>query len=188
MRRAVCGPAPLAGSCFLMNALNARFSSIRVNAAAFFVETAADLADVRLKEEGLWMSKIRILNGGFGARTDHTGSHCPYGRSGAKISRPAAAIFTKHHTLGADEQDYTGTAAFAEQFIRHVIRLRDRQRRGENSPVGKGQPGAPDEMACPSRRPSTRAPDRVIGVRSTPSPDQSTPSPISKIEPGGSYE
>jgi hypothetical protein len=24
--------------------------------------------------------------------------------------------FTKHHTLGAGEQDYTGTAAYAEQF------------------------------------------------------------------------
>src|SRR5438552_17935455 len=45
--------------------LNARFSSIRVNAAAFLAETAADLADARLKEEGLWTSKIRILNGGF---------------------------------------------------------------------------------------------------------------------------
>jgi hypothetical protein len=29
-----------------------------------------------------------------------------------------------------------------------------------NSPVGKGQPGAPDDMAWPSRRPSTRGPDR----------------------------
>jgi len=57
-------------------------------------------------------------------------------------------IFTKHHTLG-DEQDYTGTAAFPEQFIPHVISPRDRQRRGENSPVGNGQRGAPDEMACP---------------------------------------
>ena len=39
-------------------------------------------------------------------------------------------IFTKHHTLGADEQDYTDTAAYAEQFIHHVMRLRDRERRG----------------------------------------------------------
>src|SRR5689334_12716450 len=71
--------------------LNARFSSIRVNAAASLVETAADLADARLKDEGLWTSRIRILNGGFGARTDDPGPHCPYGRSGAKIYRPAAA-------------------------------------------------------------------------------------------------
>ena len=39
-------------------------------------------------------------------------------------------IFTKHHTLGANEQDYTDTAAYAEQFIHHVVRLRDRKRRG----------------------------------------------------------
>ena len=38
-------------------------------------------------------------------------------------------IFTKHHTLGADEQDYTDTAAYAEQFIQHVVRLRDKMRR-----------------------------------------------------------
>jgi hypothetical protein len=38
-------------------------------------------------------------------------------------------IFTKHHTLGADEQDYTYTAAYAEQFIQQVVRLRDRERR-----------------------------------------------------------
>jgi hypothetical protein len=37
-------------------------------------------------------------------------------------------IFTKHHTLGADEQDYTGTAAYAEQFIQQVVRLRDKGR------------------------------------------------------------
>jgi hypothetical protein len=35
-------------------------------------------------------------------------------------------IFTKHHTLGADEQDYTDTAAYAEQFIHQVARLRDK--------------------------------------------------------------
>jgi hypothetical protein len=34
-------------------------------------------------------------------------------------------IFTRHHTLGADEQDYTDTAAYAEQFIHQVARLRD---------------------------------------------------------------
>ena len=26
-------------------------------------------------------------------------------------------IFTRHHTLGADEQDFTGTEQYAEQFI-----------------------------------------------------------------------
>jgi hypothetical protein len=38
-------------------------------------------------------------------------------------------IFTKHHTLGADEHDYIGTAAYAEQFIQQVARLRDKGRR-----------------------------------------------------------
>src|SRR6202007_1533401 len=62
---------------------------------------------------------------------------------------------------------------------RHVIRLRDRQGRSENSPVGKGQPAAPDEMGCPVGGHQLGAPDRVICVGSTPPPDQSTPSPIS---------
>jgi hypothetical protein len=38
--------------------------------------------------------------------------------------------FMKHHTLGADEHDYTGTAAYAEQFIQQVVRVRDKGRRG----------------------------------------------------------
>ena len=38
-------------------------------------------------------------------------------------------IFTKHHTLGSDEQDYTDTAAYAEQFIQQVVRLREKARR-----------------------------------------------------------
>ena len=38
-------------------------------------------------------------------------------------------IFTKHHTLGANEQDYTDTAAYAEQFIQQVVRPRDKERR-----------------------------------------------------------
>jgi hypothetical protein len=38
-------------------------------------------------------------------------------------------IFTKHHTLGADEQNYTGTATYAEQFIQQVVRLKDKGRR-----------------------------------------------------------
>jgi len=36
--------------------------------------------------------------------------------------------FTKHHTLGAGEQDYTDTAAYAEQFIQQVARVRDKGR------------------------------------------------------------
>ena len=35
-------------------------------------------------------------------------------------------IFTKHYTLGAGEQDYTDTAAYAEQFIQQVERLKDK--------------------------------------------------------------
>jgi hypothetical protein len=35
-------------------------------------------------------------------------------------------VFTKHHTLGAGEQDYTGTAAYSEYFIQQVVRLRDK--------------------------------------------------------------
>jgi hypothetical protein len=35
-------------------------------------------------------------------------------------------IFTKHHTLGAGEQDYTGTAAYAEQFIQQGAPERQR--------------------------------------------------------------
>jgi len=38
-------------------------------------------------------------------------------------------IFTKHHTLGADEQDYTDTAAYAQQFIQQVVRLKEQVRR-----------------------------------------------------------
>ena len=38
-------------------------------------------------------------------------------------------IFTKHHTLGADEQDYTDTAAYAQQFIQQVMRLKEKVRR-----------------------------------------------------------
>lgn len=36
-------------------------------------------------------------------------------------------IITKHHTLGTDEQDYSDTAAYAEQFIQQVVPLRDKE-------------------------------------------------------------
>jgi transcription termination factor NusB len=35
-------------------------------------------------------------------------------------------IFTEHHTLGAEEQDYTDTAAYAQQFIHQVVRLKEK--------------------------------------------------------------
>jgi hypothetical protein len=38
-------------------------------------------------------------------------------------------IFTNHHTLGVDEQDYTDTAGYAEQFTQQVARLRDKMHR-----------------------------------------------------------
>jgi hypothetical protein len=37
-----------------------------------------------------------------------------------------AETFTRHHTLGADEQNYTDTAAYADQFIQQVVRLRNK--------------------------------------------------------------
>ena len=40
-------------------------------------------------------------------------------------------IFTNHHTLGADEQDYTRTAGYAGQFIQQVARLRDKMHRSQ---------------------------------------------------------
>lgn len=30
------------------------------------------------------------------------------------------AVFSGHHTLGANEQDYTGTDQYADQFIRQI--------------------------------------------------------------------
>jgi hypothetical protein len=38
------------------------------------------------------------------------------------------AIFTRHHTLGADEQDFTGTEQYAEQFIRQIEILGERKK------------------------------------------------------------
>jgi hypothetical protein len=38
-------------------------------------------------------------------------------------------IFTEQRTLGANEHDYTDTAAYAEQFIQQVVRLTSKGRR-----------------------------------------------------------
>ena len=43
-----------------------------------------------------------------------------------KFSGPATASIHETHTLGAGEQDYTGTAACSEYFIQQVVRLRDK--------------------------------------------------------------
>jgi hypothetical protein len=48
-----------------------------------------------------------------------------------KFLDPLQQIFTKHHTLGANEQDYTDTAGYAEQFIQQVARLRDKMHRSQ---------------------------------------------------------
>jgi hypothetical protein len=89
------------------------------------------------KEEGLWTSKIRILRGAFWRTNRSYRFSLPIWQK--RIAHMAEAEpkfldrlqqrFTKHHTLGADEQDYTDTAAYAEQFIQHVVRLRDKGRR-----------------------------------------------------------
>ena len=79
------------------------------NAAAFLSETAADPLQTRPEEELLWTSKIRILRGAFW-RTNgvlqvliaHMAEAEP------KFLDQLQQVFTKHHTLGAGEQDYTG--------------------------------------------------------------------------------
>ena len=38
------------------------------------------------------------------------------------------AIFTRHHTLGADEQDFMGRRQYAEQFIRQMRSLGERKK------------------------------------------------------------
>ena len=37
-------------------------------------------------------------------------------------------IFARHHVLGADEQDFTGTEQYAEQFIRQIESLVEEKR------------------------------------------------------------
>ena len=46
-----------------------------------------------------------------------------------KIPDRPQQTFTKHHTLGADKHDYTGTAAYAEQLIQEVVRMTPRRKR-----------------------------------------------------------
>ena len=70
-----------------------------------------------------------LVTAGFGARTDPTGSHCPYGRSRSQTFWTGCNKYSRNTILGANEQDYTDTAAYAEQFIQQVVRLRDKGRR-----------------------------------------------------------
>ena len=37
-------------------------------------------------------------------------------------------IFSRHRVMGAEEQDYTDTSQYAEQFIRQVERLREKEK------------------------------------------------------------
>jgi hypothetical protein len=98
-------------------------------AAAFPAETAADLADS--PQEGTVMDventdlERRVLAHEqiLQVLIAHMAEAEP------KFLDRLQQIFTKHHTLGADEQDYTGTAAYAEQFIQQVVRLREKARR-----------------------------------------------------------
>ena len=100
------------------------------NAAAFLSETAADPCKGGPKEEGLWTSKIRILSGAFWRTNRSCRFSLPiWQKRNQNFWDRLQQIFTKHHTLGADEHDYTGTAAYAEQFIQQVVRLRDKGRR-----------------------------------------------------------
>lgn len=38
------------------------------------------------------------------------------------------AVFTGHHTLGANEQEFTGTDQYADQFIRQIEVLKQKRR------------------------------------------------------------
>jgi len=46
------------------------------------------------------------------------------------------AIFARHHVLGADEQDFTGTEQYAEQFIRQIESLGEEKRAEDVSSTG----------------------------------------------------
>jgi hypothetical protein len=107
----------------------AKFSSMRTMLRLFSTETAVDLAnaaqggtvmDVENTDlERRVLAHEQILQ----VLIAHMAEAEP------KFLDRLQQIFTKHNTLGAGEQDYTGTAAYAEQFIQQVVRLRDKGRR-----------------------------------------------------------
>ena len=107
-----------------------RFSSMRAMLRLFSTETAVDLAnavpggtviDVENTDlERRVLAHEQILQ----VLIAHMAEAEP------KFLDRLQQIFTKHHILGAGEQDYTGTAAYAEQFIQQVVRVRDKGRRG----------------------------------------------------------
>ena len=97
------------------------------NAAA--PEAAANLAD---PPQGgtLWTSNIRIFERRVLAHEQILQVLIAHITEGAPKSLDRLQqIFTNHHTLGANEQDYTDTAGYAEQFIEQVARLRDKMHR-----------------------------------------------------------
>src|SRR5271166_1664491 len=69
-------------------------------AAAFLSATAADPTDAAQGGTVYGRRKYRSRAARFGARTDLTGSHCPYGRSGTEISRPATANIHETSHIG----------------------------------------------------------------------------------------
>jgi hypothetical protein len=104
--------------------LNARFSSIRVNAAAFLAETAADLADAAEGGRVMDVENTDLERRVLAHEQILQVFIAHMAEAEPKFLDRLQQIFTKHHTLGADEQDYTDTA-YAQQFIRHVMRPRD---------------------------------------------------------------
>ena len=88
-------------------------------------------------------------------------------------------IFTKHHTLGPDEHDDTGTAPYAEQFIEQVVRLKDKGRRSEGcyyAPAGyssisltmaQNRALLTTWRSTVGRAVNAHAPTAPVGVRST---------------------
>jgi hypothetical protein len=45
-----------------------------------------------------------------------------------KVLERLQQIFSRHRVMGAEEQDYTDTSQYAEQFIRQVERLREKEK------------------------------------------------------------
>jgi hypothetical protein len=108
--------------------LNAVFLSIRVTAAAFLAETAADLADAHHGGTVMDVENTDLERRVLAHEQILQVLIAHMAEAEPRFLDRLQQIFTKHHTLGADEQDYTDTAAYAEQFIQQVVRLRDKGR------------------------------------------------------------
>ena len=76
-----------------------------------------------------WSLKTPILNAAFWRTNESCKSFISHmAESEPKFLDRLKAIFTRHHTLGADEQDFTGTEQYAEQFIRQIEILVERKK------------------------------------------------------------